>query len=160
MIKRIFGKNLEIFEVTTPFETESNNVNNGVWNEVSNLFFCRRTDFGEQVLNNLETSRRLHPLESGLHRARKCSFGLLQVFKWKIKCAFIVNISFSISWNTLHQRSLFQGINYLSSQRQIGNFQKLCLSIKLLSSLTLFLLKECLDNWILEIVSHKLQCGK
>ena len=94
MIKRIFGKNLEIFEITTPFETESNNVNNGVCNEVSNLFFCRRTDFGKQVLNNLETSRRLHPLESGLHRARKCSFGLLQVFKWKIKCAFIVNITF------------------------------------------------------------------
>ena len=94
MIKRICCKNLERFEVTSPFETESNNVNNGVCNEVSNLFFCRRTDFGEQVLNNLETSRRLHPLESGLHRARKCSFGSLQVFKWKIKCAFIVNISF------------------------------------------------------------------
>ena len=40
------------------------------------LFFCRRSDSGEQVLNNLATTRRLHPFKSGLYRAGKCSPGM------------------------------------------------------------------------------------
>ena len=40
-------------------------------------FFCRQcANSGEQVLNNLATSRRLYPLESGLYRPRKCSSGM------------------------------------------------------------------------------------